>query len=289
MSFRDRVCIVTGATRGLGRQIALRLWKKGASLLLVARDSAALASLCESLQRDTSTNQRVVVFACDLSLPTAATAITSKLLDEFDVVTALINNAAILGPVGPFWENDFDLWQQTIRVNLLAPAELCSLIIPVMRKEGYGKIVNLSGGGATSPRPYFSAYATAKVGLVRLTEVLAHETSTMHIDINCIAPGVMPTGMLEEIRAVGLDRAGSLEFAQLQQQSSEPEKSLDRAAELAEFLVSAESDGITGRLISAVWDPWQGLPQRRELLGKSDIYTLRRIVPQDRGLDWGAD
>lgn len=280
---------MTGATRGLGKQVATRLWREGASLFLVARDSAALGFLRELLVRDQLGEQKVVVFACDLSLPSTPAALISKVLAEFGTVTALINNAAILGPIGPLWENDFSHWQKTIRVNLLAPAELCALIIPVMQKQGYGKIVNLSGGGATGPRPYFSAYATAKVGLVRLTEVLSHETRNMHIDVNCIAPGVMATSMLEEIKAAGPERAGSQEFAEVHQPLRNPVTALERAANLAVFLVSPDSDGITGRLISAVWDPWQRLPQHREVLGESDIYTLRRIVPKDRGLDWGAD
>ena len=289
MRLRDRVCIVTGATRGLGKQIASRLWQKGASLFLVARDSAALADLAKCLRGERHGDQKAVIFSSDLSLPATASELISNVVAEFGAVTALINNAAIVGPIGPLWENNFAEWEETIRVNLLAPAQLCALTIPLMQNQGYGKIVNLSGGGATGPRPYFSAYATAKVGLVRLTEILAHETRNMHIDINCIAPGVMATSMLEEIKAAGPKRVGSNEFAQLQQLPGDPADALDRAAELAEFLVSAESDGITGRLISAVWDPWQGLPQHRELLGETDIYTLRRIVPKDRGLDWGAD
>jgi len=280
---------VTGATRGLGKQIASRFWREGASLFLVGRDSAALHSLAESLQATRHSLQKLVVFTSDLSVPTAAPALMSKVAAEFDAVTALVNNAAIVGPIGPLWENNFALWEETIRVNLLAPAALCAHVIPLMRKQGYGKIVNLSGGGATGPRPYFSAYATAKVGLVRLTEVLAHETRDMHIDINCIAPGVMRTGMLEEIKAAGPDRAGTNEFAQVQRHSGDSTEAMERAAQLTEFLVSADSNGISGRLISAVWDPWEGLPDRRELLDETDIYTLRRIVPKDRGLDWGAD
>src|SRR5208282_4841030 len=128
--------------------------------------------------------------------------------------------------------------------------------------------------GATGPRPYFSAYAMAKAGLVRLTEVLAHETRNMNIDVNSVAPGVMPTGMLEEIIAAGPAQAGTAEFAQVQRHSGDSTETMERAAQLIEILVSAESDGVTGRLISAVWDPWEGLAQRRQLLDESDIYTL---------------
>jgi len=280
---------VTGASRGLGKQIADRFWREGASLFLVGRDATALNSLAESLRGTGHSLQRLVVFTSDLSVLGAAPELMSRVAAEFDGVTALVNNAAIVGPIGPIWENNFAFWEETIRVNLLAPAALCALVIPMMQKQGYGKIVNLSGGGATGPRPYFSAYATAKVGLVRLTEVLAHETRSMHIDVNCIAPGVMATGMLEQIKAAGPDRAGTNEFAQVQQHSGDSTEGMERAVKLTEFLVSEDSDGISGRLISAIWDPWEGLSSRRELLDATDIFTLRRIVPKDRGLDWGLD
>jgi NAD(P)-dependent dehydrogenase (short-subunit alcohol dehydrogenase family) len=288
MKLRNRTCIVTGATRGLGRQLAETFWREGASLFLAGRNATALRSLAESLQTSGHRGQKLVVHSSDLSVPWAAAALISKAVAEFGAVTALVNNAAILGPIGPLWENDLALWEETIRVDLLAPAALCALVIPLMQKQGYGKIVNLSGGGATSPRPHFSAYSTAKVGLVRLTEILAHETRSMHIDINCIAPGIMSTAMLEKIKAAGPKRAGNAEFAQVQRHQGESTEGIERAARLAEFLVSGDSDGISGRLISAVWDPWEGLAHRRDLLCETDIYTLRRIVPKDRGFDWDA-
>jgi NAD(P)-dependent dehydrogenase (short-subunit alcohol dehydrogenase family) len=288
MRLRGRTCIVTGATRGLGRAIARRFWEEGASLLLAGRDAAALRTLADSLSLLHSAEQRLAVALCDLSEPGAASALMSRATEEFDFVAALVNNAATLGPIGPLWENEIESWENSFRVNLLAPAALCRLVIPQMQRQGYGKIVNLSGGGATGPRPYFSAYAAAKAGLVRLTEVLAHETQKMNIDVNCIAPGVMRTGMLEEILDAGPDRVGAGEYAQAQA-ASRSAASLERAAELAVFLVSSDSDGISGRLISAVWDAWEELPERRAILGETDVYTLRRIVPKDRGLNWGSD
>jgi 3-oxoacyl-[acyl-carrier protein] reductase len=231
-------------------------------------------------------SQKIVVAVCDFRTPGSVSALVAKAADAFGSLTVLVNNAAALGPIGPLWENDMETWEQTIRVNLTVPAALCALVIPWMQKHNYGKIVNLSGGGATGPRPRFSAYATAKAGLVRLTEVLARETRQMNIDVNCIAPGVMKTGMLEAILAAGPDRVGAGEYAQVQRSAKQTDRTLERAAELAAFLASSESDGITGRLISAVWDPWETLPGRRAILDQTDIYTLRRIVPKDRGLNW---
>jgi 3-oxoacyl-[acyl-carrier protein] reductase len=94
--------------------------------------------------------------------------------------------------------------------------------------------------------------------------------------------------MLQEIKAAGPERAGNTEFLNVQRQVEGSAEVIERAAGLARFLVSADSDGISGRLISAVWDPWEGLAHRRDLLSETDIYTLRRIVPRDRGFDWEA-
>src|SRR6185503_10747901 len=124
----------------------------------------------------------------------------------------LVNNAALVGPIGPAWENDWDDWQQTLRVNLLAPVALCRLCASWLPTGG--KIINLSGGGATGPRPGFSAYATAKAGLVRFTENLAAELKDRGVDVNAVAPGMLNTAMQIAIKNAGPARAGEREFQQ---------------------------------------------------------------------------
>lgn len=287
MKLYGRTCIITGASRGLGKQIAERFWREGASLLLVARTEAALSALTDTLAASGRADQKVAWVSHDLGVPGAVSSLVAKARDVFDSLTVLVNNAAIQGPIGPIWENNWKEWECTIRVDLLAPAALCALVIPWMSERGYGKIINLSGGGATGPRPNFTAYATAKTGLVRLTEVLAYETRGTGIDVNCIAPGAINTQMLEEVLAAGQKRVGIQEYARTQRQSKQGSMPLERAAKTAVFLASSESDSITGRLISAVWDPWETLPEHIVDLKDSDIYTLRRIVPKDRGKDWG--
>src|SRR5690606_11210471 len=124
----------------------------------------------------------------------------------------LVNNAAIQGPIGPLESNDPQQWIDTIHTNLIGPAMLCRAVLPGMKRSGYGKIINLSGGGATSPRANVSAYAAAKTGLVRLTETLAEEVKPARIDINAIAPGAMNTRLLDEILAAGRERVGDGEY-----------------------------------------------------------------------------
>jgi NAD(P)-dependent dehydrogenase (short-subunit alcohol dehydrogenase family) len=148
-----------------------------------------------------------------------------------------------------------------------------------------GSIINLSGGGATSPRPNFSAYATAKAGLVRFSETLARELAEFHIRVNAVAPGAMNTAMQRAVLDAGAARAGEKEYQLALEQGRDGGAPPERAAELCLFLASPDAAGISGRLISAVWDDWPALGGRPELAA-SDIYTLRRIVPEDRGMQW---
>jgi 3-oxoacyl-[acyl-carrier protein] reductase len=272
--------IITGASRGLGRSIAAEFWLRGASLALVARNRAALEELRDELPA--RSGQEIHLIDADLSDASAPEFIAARVQEHWSHTDALVNNAAIVGPIGPVWENDWCEWQRTIQVNLIAPVALCRLCIPFMPPGS--AIVNLSGGGATGPRVNFTAYGTAKAGLVRFTETLAQETAGRGIRVNAIAPGAMNTEMLEAVLRSG-DAAGK-EYAAAVRQKSSGGQPPENAAALAYYLASPESAPITGRLISAVWDPWRSLATRAEELQGSDIYTLRRITPEDRGKQW---
>lgn len=277
--------LVTGASRGLGREIAGAMWRAGANLLLAARSAAPLTDLQAGLMQTARTGQTAHVVVVDLGSPDAVKMIMDECRRHWDRVDVLVNNAAVLGPVGRAWENDWTEWQTTLRVNLLAPVELCRAMVPWMIERGGGKILNLSGGGATAPRPHFSAYATSKAALVRFSETLALEVKDRNIQVNCVAPGAMNTEMNRAVLQAGTERAGEAEYNRATQLALD--KGLPtRVVELCVFLAGARGDGITGRLLSAVWDPWQKLPEHMNELKESDIYTLRRIVPQDRGYHW---
>jgi 3-oxoacyl-[acyl-carrier protein] reductase len=275
--------IVTGASRGLGVAIARAFWDAGSSLLLVARSGAALASLRDSLPRVPGQEAHCAV--ADLGAPEAASTVLAAARARWESLDVLVNNAAQQGPIGRAWENDWKEWQQALRVHLLGPIALCRAVAPWMAARKAGKIINISGGGATSARPNFSSYAVAKTGLVRFSECLAAELRGDRVDVNCIAPGAMNSEMTRAVLRAGPEAAG-VEYEQARKVALEGGADAGRAAALCVFLASAESDGISGRLLSALWDPWQGLAARRAELEASDIYTLRRIVPRDRGKTW---
>jgi 3-oxoacyl-[acyl-carrier protein] reductase len=156
-----------------------------------------------------------------------------------------------------------------------------------MKRQRAGKIIQVSGGGATNPMPNISAYAASKAAAVRFADTLAEEVRDFGIDVNSIAPGALNTRMLDEVLAAGPKAVGDAFFERSAQQKRNGGAGLDKAADLAVFLAGSASDGITGKLISALWDDWPTWPAHREELACSDAYTLRRIAGRDRGLTWG--
>jgi 3-oxoacyl-[acyl-carrier protein] reductase len=256
-------------------------------MLLVARSSDALGQLQIDFAARRVADQEVHVIAADLCEGKAIQRIMQRVQCFWNHVDVLVNNAAILGPVGKIWESDWDEWENTIRVDLLAPIELCRACVPGMIAGRAGKIINLSGGGATGPRPAFSAYATAKAGLVRFSETLAHEVRDANIQVNCVAPGALGSEMAREIVRMGPDAVGAAEYTQAIGALSRGETTFEEAVGLCIFLASPASDRITGKLLSAPWDPWNTLGQYVDRLNDTDVYTLRRITPRDRGESWG--
>jgi NAD(P)-dependent dehydrogenase (short-subunit alcohol dehydrogenase family) len=284
---KDKVVLLTGATGRLGLEIAAACADAGANLLLTARSSERLEALRKDLRGRHGCASAVEVVAADLGSPEGPSEIVAAAQAWFADAHALINNAATQGPIGPVLDAGPLDWQNTMRVNLLAPVELCRLCARWMTERGSaGSIVNVAGGGAATSRPGFSAYAASKAALVRFSETAAEELAPHGIRVNCIAPGAMKSAMTEETVRAGPERAGPAEHRRALDILQLGGESPVHAAELAVFLASDASDGITGRLISAVWDPWRNLRDHVEQLRTTDIYTLRRIVPADRGKDW---
>jgi 3-oxoacyl-[acyl-carrier protein] reductase len=287
MNLTGRSAIITGANQGLGRTIADAYVRAGASVLLVARGETLLREVHDELAPlATQPGQRVAKMVGDVSRPECCDEVVRHAREVLPDLTVLVNNAGVYGPMGPLEEVDWNHWVEAVSINLFGTVLMCRALIPVLRARGYGKIINLSGGGATAPLPRISAYAASKAAVVRMTETLAEELRDAHVDVNAIAPGALNTRLLEQVLAAGPDRVGRSFYERSLKQQAEGGSPPEKGAALAVFLGSAASDGITGRLLSAVWDDWSGLSARRERLAASDIYTLRRVVPADRGETW---
>jgi len=262
--------VITGSSSGIGKYLADTLSAKG----------HAVCGLARSPQDGFS-------FRCDVAdwgtLQNCAKSVGQK----WRAVDGLICCAAVQEPIGPAMEVEPAAWRSTLAANLDGTFFSIRAFYPLLKKSSRrAKVICFSGGGATSPRPNFAAYGVSKAGVVRLVETLAAEWRSQPLDINAVAPGAIFTRMTEQVLARGAGKAGEAEFERASGQSRNTAAELEKVGSLIEYLLSAKSDGITGKLISAVWDPWEKFHELKSDLD-GDIYTLRRIAPRDRGKGWG--
>jgi NAD(P)-dependent dehydrogenase (short-subunit alcohol dehydrogenase family) len=281
--------VITGANQGLGLSIAQHYVREGANLAICARDAQKLSAATNALRAQASDAQKIVAGVCDVSSETAVRSFTKRAIEELGSVQVLVNNAGVYGPKGPSESVDWSDWVRAIEINLYGVMLPCRALMAHLREQGWGKIINLSGGGATQPMPMLSAYAASKAAVVRLTETLAEELRQHHVDVNAVAPGALNTRLLDEILSAGPEVVGKAFHDKAVKQRDSGGTPLGLGAELCVYLASHESDGITGKLISAQWDPWRNMGKYREVLTKTDIYTLRRIVPTDRNQEFGTE
>jgi NAD(P)-dependent dehydrogenase (short-subunit alcohol dehydrogenase family) len=269
--------LIAGATSGIGRFLSERLLEAGHEVWGFARSTGGAPG-----------HPRFRAFACDVADWDQVDQLAGTIAAETKRLDAIIICAAVQGPVGPAMTLDPKEWGAAVRVNLDGTFHVLRAFATLLRSEGAGraKILCFSGGGASKPRANFSAYAASKTGVVRLVETLAEEWRAEAIDINAIAPGTVPTRMTEEIMRTGPAAAGEAEITAARATLEAGRDNFERIGLLVDFLLSPTSDGITGKLISAAWDPWEQFGKQRERLQETDLLTLRRITPDDRGEAW---
>ena len=279
--------IITGANQGLGLEIARKYVLAGADLMLCARNVALLEDARAELAELATPGQKIVTQAADVSLEADVNNVVAQTLSHLGGCHILVNNAGVYGPKGEIELVDWAQWVKAIESNVYGSILMSRAVLSHFKAQGYGKVIQLSGGGATNPLPRISAYAVSKAAVVRYAETLAEEVRGTGIDVNSIAPGALNTRMLDEILEAGPAKVGQAFYDRSVKQKESGGSSLDKGADLAVFLASPASDGITAKLISAVWDDWEHWPEHLQELSGSDAYTLRRIAGRDRGFTWG--
>lgn len=282
-----RRAIITGANQGLGLEIARKFVLAGADLMLCARNARMLDEARSELAGMASSGQKIVTHVADVSVESDVRSVVAQTLKFLGDCQILVNNAGVYGPKGEIDSVDWADWMKAIEINLYGSVLMTRAVLPHFKAQGYGKVIQLSGGGATNPLPRISAYAVSKAAIVRYAETLAEEVRGTGIDVNCIAPGALNTRMLDEILEAGPEKVGQAFYERSVKQKETGGAPLDKGADLALFLASSASDGITAKLISAVWDDWEQWPAHLYELSRSDVYTLRRIAGRDRGFVWG--
>lgn len=284
MNLTGKVALVTGASQGLGLVIAKFFAKSGANLLICSRNAGEIEAARQEIETCSSTT--VFALQADVSLERDVEKLAAMAGREFKRIDVLVCNAGVYGPKGLIDEINWSSWVEAVHINLLGTVLCCRLLLPLLRQSSRGKIVLLSGGGATRPLPRLSAYAASKAAIVRFGETLAEELKSENIDVNSVAPGALNTRMLDEVLRAGPGIVGNDFYESAVRQQGSGGTPLHLGAELCLYLASDESNGISGKLISAVWDPWQEFNLHKDDLAKTDIYTLRRVVPNERGLGW---
>jgi NAD(P)-dependent dehydrogenase (short-subunit alcohol dehydrogenase family) len=285
MMLTGRTAIITGSSVGLGAAIAEGFAAAGASILLCARGQPELDAERDRIAK-LYPNAHVLALRADIANEGDVDRLFREAMSTFGHLDILVNNAGIYGPMGSIDEIDWRAWAQAIAINLTGTVYCTRNAVRVMKPNRSGKIINLSGGGATNPLPGISAYAASKAGIVRFTETLALEVKDYGIDVNAVAPGALATRLTDQLLEAGPEKVGASLYERMKKLKADGGTPLRIGAELCVYLASAESNGLTGRLIAAPWDPWPfDAPVIKDIC-VSDIYTLRRIVPSDRGKDW---
>jgi 3-oxoacyl-[acyl-carrier protein] reductase len=273
LQLAGNVAVVTGAGRGIGRAIALALGAEGVHLVLAARNVGELQQTASEVAKFAV---QCDVVPTDVSDPEQVQALVDRTLRRFDRIDILVNNAGMQGPIGPLVDNDDRAWLHTFQVNVLGTFYCAKRTLPHMIARRSGKIINLSGGGAVSPRPNFSAYSASKAAVVRLTETLAEEVSAFNIQVNAVAPGAVNTHMLQEVIEAGESAGAELEAAR--RRKADGGTPPESAARLVLFLASKASGSLSGKLISAPHDDWESWDKERmdELMSRAWL-SMRRL------------
>ncbi len=280
----DGTVVVTGGSMGIGFACARRLAAEGAQLVLCARGAEALERAAAALRTEFP-KATVRAQTADVSVGADVERVldTAAALGELHGV---VHAAAVLGPIGPTVDVNPDAWLEAVRVNLfgsfLVARAACRRLMAARRP---GSIVLFSGGGGTGPFPNYSSYASGKAAVVRFTETLAQEVAPAGIRVNCVAPGFVVTRMHEATLRAG-EAAGHDYLERTKRELASGGVNPELAARAVAFLLSDKARGVTGRLLAAPWDDWTSWPGHLEEIQDSDLFTLRRIVPRDRGRDW---
>lgn len=273
--------VITGSSGGIGQALAHHLLGRGHQVWGIARSEPSGFPAGPGIAFRSS--------RADVSQWSQVEAAAQTVAGAWHSIDGLICCAGIQGAIGPALTADPAQWSETVRVNLDGTYYCIRAFAPLFAQSARrAKIVCFSGGGATKARPHFSAYGVSKTAVVRLVETLAEEMRATPVDINAVAPGAIATRLTDEVIARGPALAGQEEYRAAVATKNAGDAPLAKAIGLVEWLLSAASDGISGRLISAPWDPWPTLGARQNDLAHSDIYTLRRITPSDRGQTWNT-
>lgn len=248
-SLSGRVAVITGASRGIGQLMAVRLAEAGAAVALIARSEQALHTTAQTIQAN---GGKAIAVAADIARVDSLGELKSRVEHELGQASILINSAGVFGPIKAIRDTDPREWIETMNINAIAPFVLCQAFVGRMIDQGWGRIINVTSAASLhTPGPYYSAYATSKVTMNQFTRHLAAELNGTGVTANVIHPGEVKTEMWAYIRdsveQMGPELEGYKQWAKWVDETGgdDPEKSAD----LVLNLVSDEAAVINGQFL----------------------------------------
>jgi NAD(P)-dependent dehydrogenase (short-subunit alcohol dehydrogenase family) len=196
-------------------------------------------------------------------------------------VHGVIHCAAIIGPLGPIESNSFEDWTNAVEVNLFGTFNFIQNASSTFRSQGFGNFVALSGGGSTGPSPRMSAYGASKTAVVRLVESISEDHNNPKISFNCVAPGIMPTAMINSQIEAGEKLMGKFYLSEIQEALLNQSDAFEKPIELIYHLATADDSIFSGKIVSAIWDDWKSIISRDASELPADFFTLRRVKSFD--------
>ena len=278
--FKKKNIIITGANQGLGLEMAKHFYKLGANIIICARNNEKLKNVKKILKKNKA--QIIIIEKCDVSKFKQVDLFFDRIIKKIKKIDILINNAGIYGPKGEIEDLSWKDFKKTFEINLFGSIYLIKKVIPHFKKYNKGKIVQMSGGGAASPLPYFSAYATSKAGIVRFIENISKELESYKIDINAVAPGPINTRMLDEVLSENPETVGKAFYNKSVIQKKNGGTDIKKILDCVEFLCHKKSNGISGKLVSVLWDNWKKFYNYKKILRNTDLGNMRRITGRER-------
>jgi NAD(P)-dependent dehydrogenase (short-subunit alcohol dehydrogenase family) len=246
MKLKDKVAIITGGGRGLGRASAVAMAQEGASVAVLSRTESELEETARLVEE---TGSRALILPFDIADDQTAYEVVSRTVSDLGDINILMNSAAVVGPAAFLHEVDQDGWDYTMAVNLTGALLICQEVVPSMIKTGGGRIINVTSGLARITMPLFGAYSVSKAALNHTTLIMAEELRAYGIQVNGVDPGVMDTRMQAEIREMGPEILGkTLHDRFLSFKEGGHLRQPEEVAKLAVFLSSDEAVGVSGEI-----------------------------------------
>lgn len=185
---KNKVAMITGASVGIGRAVALQMAEKGAKLVLVDMNAETLAKLEEELK---AYNAEVMSFVCDVSDEKAVNEAVQAATEKMGGIDILVNSAAIWRVKSLFWETSIETWKKLLDVNVMGVVYCTNAVLPKMMEKGYGRIVNVASVAGVYGNAKMSVYSATKGALISMTKALAKEVAKMGIVVNAVSPGMV--------------------------------------------------------------------------------------------------